>query len=534
MTLTYLVQNSTSDSVGLVMIRKFFQMIFVGNDRKSLHIYTASVLGGQKEELLEKTGKAKTKYVSELNDLSSFVVKFGFMITGNDNNDVISITSEDITNDHHGLLSQIDCIRRVWGEECAIISDNQSQLNEKLKRLLGEDPNYAVTAPLASRKLLWIEDKRKEHEGEMMALAISGGFSADDYPLNTDKSGEKKPEGSEQAFYRIQVPDNIELLKGIELVNWVKTTIRFKNKLRDSNLNYCIKKEMQANEGTIYVAPDFTWYFSPPAKSRISNESSIVEVVSKKTNCDMSCRYRDTLKQCASEPAQYDCECPIKEHFNSHHTTTSISNAINPVANKTTVNFTRWTQDEQINYRQKYRLASKNVMTQTSPFKDLSEINMFLDLSDEHGRGNRQFILSIFISFALAFGVDTTRLSNAEAYFPSWFILNADFFWLLLLVVLSLNLFIRPPRTQREQFFHLWREFNIYASTLWTLYVFIISKTPPCASLTALAAQYSISVFLVMKVFFGVFIISDSLYAIINIHTFHDPIVSGIFQDDIL
>lgn len=46
MTVTFSIRNVTDDLVKTVMLRKFFQMVFVGNDRKSLHIYTATVLGG--------------------------------------------------------------------------------------------------------------------------------------------------------------------------------------------------------------------------------------------------------------------------------------------------------------------------------------------------------------------------------------------------------------------------------------------------------------------------------------------------------
>ena len=47
MTVTFNIHNVTNGSESTVLLRKFFQMVFVGNDRKSLHIYTATVLGGR-------------------------------------------------------------------------------------------------------------------------------------------------------------------------------------------------------------------------------------------------------------------------------------------------------------------------------------------------------------------------------------------------------------------------------------------------------------------------------------------------------
>ncbi len=108
MTITYYMSNATPNLVKTIMVRKFFQMVFVGNDRKSLHIYTASVLGGCPKVKLEKKkpGAESTNYVSQLDKLNAFRMKFDFVVRGNDNNDVLSIESEDITDGDRGFLSQ--------------------------------------------------------------------------------------------------------------------------------------------------------------------------------------------------------------------------------------------------------------------------------------------------------------------------------------------------------------------------------------------------------------------------------------------
>ena len=437
MTITYRINNTTPDLVQTVVLRKFFQMVFVGNDRRSLHIYTASVIGGCRD--VDKGEKCSndfysTRYVSQLNALLGFRMKFDFVVRGNDNNDVLSIKSEDLTSGGQGFLSQIEYIRQVWGEECDIVHNNQAKLIEKLavihpecplissgsgsdiakaqEWLTGHGTTSEKTAALAHEQLLFLCDEKKKQEGEMCALALPGNFLHDDYQRPSDwKKRDKAPEGSEHASYCIQVPPKVTLVPGIELVNWVKTTISFRSQFHDSNLNFCIQKDARPQTEIQYIAPDFTWYFSPPVKAFINNESSSAEIKLLRDSKEpvRECKYRDQLNTDKSGCDLLKCTCPLQNLTFWDHTTERYLNVINPVANKTTVNFRQWIDAEMISYRQKYRLAVKNIFTRNVTIDNVSEINIFLDTTDEHGRGNRQFVLGLFISFALAFGIDKTR-----------------------------------------------------------------------------------------------------------------------------
>ena len=97
MTITFCIHNVTFDLVKTVILRKFFQMVFVDNDRKKLHIYTATVLGANEERLLSaaKVKNKETKYISSLGEqgCKEFYMKFGFIVTGNDDNEVLRIIS---------------------------------------------------------------------------------------------------------------------------------------------------------------------------------------------------------------------------------------------------------------------------------------------------------------------------------------------------------------------------------------------------------------------------------------------------------
>lgn len=522
MTITYSIKNVTQELVQEIMLRKFFQMVFVGNDRKSLHIYTASVIGAS----TKCNSVSQSHFISDLEPIKSFYMEFGFSVKGNDNNDVVAIVNEDVTDGENNFLSQIEYIRQVWGDECEIIHNDQKKLNKRLKDYLGVEPtgNKQNIAQLAQHNVLWIEDKKKEQEGEMSSLAIAGAFNTKNYKnvsAKNKKDYRKLQEEKEAAYYLIKVPQEITFVKGFELVNWVKTTIQFKNKFRETNLNFCIQKEECETQ---YVTPDFTWYFSPPVKSFIDNESSSVEIkYSIISNSENGCKY-------SKIHLGKKCDCPVRNQM-TEQLTKRYLNVINPVANKTTVYFKRWTEHEKISYRKKYRLATKNVLMNHHLFSDIREMNMFIDTTDEHSRGNRQYVLSIFISFALAFGIDSTRLKEVAAFFPFASLFNADALWLLLLIVFTMNLLIRPPHEEGKSQYFIWRKINIIVCLIWIIYVFIISKSPGLATLLPSLQEFKDNI---IQGIYVLLIISMSWYTWLNVTKFHDPILSEIFDDDIL
>lgn len=550
MTITFGIRNITSELVKNVMLRKFFQMVFVGNDRKTLHIYTATVIGGSSESDCK---------LSCLQDLTNFCMKFGFIVTGNDDNEVLSIISENVTDGKNGMLSQVDCVRQVWGKQCTVINNNQSRVKELYKKLLenqknsvqseenekkhlqsnkSKDNDDSLLSSIVKSRVLWIEDDDKAQEDGMMSMAIAGEFDAEDYDglsrkKNSDSSYYRVNEGSEKAFYRVSVPENLQLPNGIELLTWVKTTIKFKHQIDDQNLIFCIQKEKDDN--THYEAPDFTWYFSPPVKSFINYESSSAEVRWKKDTIDSKACKLNT-----------NCKCPLKPETRSRFATKRYENAINPVANKTTVNFSRWIDDEMIGYRQKYRIASKNILKSSDNFNELAELSIYIDTTDEHSRGNRQYILGLFISFALALGIDKTRLADAQIYFPFANLFIADTWWMMFIIAITLNILIRPPKSIYERRYIRWKKYNCIASIAWIICVFCIDKSvwitsvlnrgvfnPVMECINGLTT-FNINYFLIPQLLFLLILGSNILYIVKNIKKYHDPVLSRLFGENIL
>ena len=526
------MNNVAGEYIKTVMLRKFFQMVFVGNDRKTLNIYTATVLGGSDKDDSEKQqpkSNVRTSCISELDRLKEFCMKFGFIVTGNDDNEVESIVSENVTEENRGFLSQVDCIQQVWGKECSVLYNDQTLLESKYRLFMGYGEEDAIKyrkslASLAKKRNLWIEDESKKLETEMCAIAIPGYFSNENYKRDKNaKTDNYKNDGNETAFYRISVPKGQDICKGIELLNWVKTTIRFKHHLNDQNLNFSIIK----SDNTRFIAPDFTWYFSPPVKSFISYESSSAEVGWRRND--------NSGKKC---PLHEVCECPVKPEANEQLSSQRYDNIINPVANKTTVNFVRWAKDEMISYRQKYRITAKNIFTRPKDFDNIKELNIFIDTTDEHGRGNRQYILGIMISFALAFGIDKTRLGDAQRYFPFEKLFLADTWWLFMIAVVTLNLLIRPVRVIRKRRIIYWRRFNLISSLIWIFIVFCVDRsqwiTAWFKSSLASLIKIDINYFAIFRGFFVVFLISNILYIAWDIIKYHDPVISSLFGEDIL
>lgn len=453
MTITFNIHNVTSDLVKKVMMRKFFQMVFMGNDKKSLHIYTATILGASEAE--------GDDFISDLENLKPFRMHFEFAIGSNDSNEVVSIKNENLTETEHGFLNEIACIRKVWGQKCKIVSGSQAEIISLLEEITCGDKEHGEyhntqTANLAKYKLLWTEQQKNDVEDKLLkSLSIAGCFE--------DVEDNEEPNLRDGIFmrkaYAISVPQRISFPKGIELVNWVRTTIEFKYNFDDTNLNYVIKNACSKNT---VLTPDFTWYFSPVVKSFIDNRNCMVEI-----------------KRDSSSGASV-CVCPIQKQEPRFYLSDKFQNSVDAVPNKLTVNFHHWKEDEKINSRQKYRLATRDVLPDYKAFAEVSEISIFLDTADEHNRGNRQFILGVFISFALAFGIDSARLSEISYCFtPINLVLKEDVCWLIFLMLCSLSLMNKPAKlSENSRGMMYFRKALLMISLAWIVVVYGVLRVP--------------------------------------------------------
>lgn len=528
MTITYTIHNSTSELVKTVMLRKFFQMTFVSDDRKALHIYTATVIGASpslyQEENTESKKQKPEDFLSKLSSANSFRMRFEFAVATNDHNEVLNITHEDITETpKDGFLEEEECIRQVWGTRCSVFTDDQEKIHERLKILnknIGlPEQNFndlvSTTGKLSGKKLLWTEQQKGGMNKNLLtSLSIPGKFEIVDEP----PVPRKRDEISYRSAYTINVPSDLEIPDGIELVNWVVTTIEFKYPLNAEEYNYVIKKDITEPTSYVLLCPDFTWYFAPPVKTFIDSRNSMVELKRGQTGGSVS------------------CACPIKQRKDVYLLNDKYQNSINTVPNKLTVNFSRWDKDEKINARQKYRLSAKEILPNPETISDISEIDIYLDMSDEHNRGNRQFILGLFISFALSFGIDSGRLQEISSYFP--FITDLfplDVWWITFLVLFSLVLMNKPAvfaKHERGQL--LFRKVLIGLTMAWTGIAFGLLRSPLLTTVVEKNDLVQTGVSLFMTVTLCALIVVQGIYLrVIRINKF-DNLFVRLFGDDIL
>ena len=460
-----------------IMLRKFFQMVFVGTDKKSLHIYTAIVVGAR---VVGARVVGETSDDSFISDLSTGDIRLKVDISVNkiDNNNIKNIKSEDITlspkGKNSGFIDQIECIKRVWGPKCCIINENKQILIDKIKELTDEEldkdseeldkDSKEIIDSLVRERLLWIEhDKKdKEENKKLMSLAIPAKIDIDNKSEENSKNNDEIEKTSSYIIYK---PLQTKFIKGIELVSWVKTTIDFEYKICDKNMNFILKNSGDNND--CYFSPDFTWYFSPAPGSIIDNKNSILEIKRKNRSlCTM-----------------YDCcdnnkECSLKKTF-LNLPSEKIQNGITPVPNLLTVDFQYWTEDEKIKQRQKYRISAKDFLSNPQALNDISEINIYIDSQDEHARGNRQFLVGIIISFLLAFGLDSNRINEFGNYLFLNNILSTDICWIIYIVLISFTLLIRPNYIHEvyRKAIKL-RRFTLIISFLWIVLSLVIFRLP--------------------------------------------------------
>lgn len=526
MTITYKIHNSTSQLVKTVMLRKFFQMTFVSDDRKSLHIYTATVMGASPDVYNDGSNgqdRKATGFLSSLEQVKPFRMRFEFAVATNDHNEVLNITHEDITEcQKDSFLKEEECIRQVWGSRCSIFTDDQVKICgclDKLYREAGQTEKLSIlesekdlTAKLAGRKLLWTEQQKGGMENALFnSLSLAGRFEKVEEP----PVPRKRDAISYRSAYTINSPTDLTVPDGMELVNWVLTTIQFKYPFSEEELNYVIKKDNIDASSCVLLCPDFTWYFAPPVKSFIDSRNSMVE-----------------LKR-GQNSGSIACECPIRQRKDVYLSRDKYQNSISTVPNKLTVNFSRWDRDEKINARQKYRLSARDILPSPETISDIVEIGIYLNMSDEHSRGNRQFMLGLFISFALAFGIDSSRLAEISAYFTSitkFFPL--DVWWITLLVLFSLVLVNRPTAFAKHERLLLGARKGILLFTmLWTVIAFAFLRSPLFGDFVAVSTDM---LGIIMSISLIVILVVQVVYLFnVRINRF-DNLFVRLFGDDIL
>lgn len=353
-TVTLTISNLNNKDYRTIILRKFFNMVFVEEDGKTLNIYTATVFGGAEEHKRSKDGIPIPRAVEG----HACALNFAYNIQGGQSarsrNDTIRIKFSDVTDafldkkKHNGNFTNWDQIMEVWGD---IEQLGQDSAGLALKEFYPELYSEAPSPDVSEKVHLKCEEKKKKHSHRF--VGFPGTFKID----NDEKS------------YTLI---NQHECAGVEAINWVKTTIELncdilKPKIMaDRKINFDVKFESDCT----YYTPDFTWYFAPPP-SYIVDDSALVDVGDKE----------------------------------------NVENIVTPVADKDTVRFDKWI-DERILERKKSRVLIKNYV-EADPYVLSGQcVRVNLSFSNPGRHSNAQFFIGLIVAFFLSFCADKTRLND--------------------------------------------------------------------------------------------------------------------------
>lgn len=241
--------NQNDADYPAVILRKFFNMIFVNADGKTLDIYTAIVFTGTKEtSLITGTNSLPIPFCMGKSK-NPCKIKFSYTVKKDGKNLDYpgNVKGLEFMNMTDRLFCQKKCVENVWGNCTAI--GTQKEVESKLKSLY---PTLASPTglPDVSKPPVWYIDE-KEKGSTHVFLASGSKFSCTENSY-TLSGGE---------------------CSGVEATSWVKTTLTLPkgvSPILDKQI--CFTVEFK---GTFFT-PDFTWYFAPPTNYVVDKDLSEV------------------------------------------------------------------------------------------------------------------------------------------------------------------------------------------------------------------------------------------------------------------
>lgn len=366
-TVTLKISNPNNRTYPTIILRKFFNMIFVEPDGKTLNIYTATVFGGAESINTQTGGGNNTPPTPKAVKNQACALKFTYDISGvppvKGRKNEISVKFQHITDSflsNNGNCSNRGQIQQVWGD-ITVLGEEEDVVRE-LRNIYPHiyPPSVELPAPDASRDKYFRFDSKKKEPSHSF-VATSGKYNED-------------------AGNNSYVLRNTTEIAGVEAINWVKTTIVLNCDIlkpvivADRKIQFNVQFENDAKPNkqnyTQYYTPDFTWYFAPPP-NYVVDDSALVDVADK----------------------------------------TNIDNIVTPVADKDTVRLDKWVE-ERILERKKSRVLMKNYIAADPYILSAQGVGVNLSFSNPGRHSNTQFFIGLIVAFFLSFCADKTRLND--------------------------------------------------------------------------------------------------------------------------
>lgn len=329
-----------------IMLRKFFNMVFISQDGRKLDVYNATVFGGFKSIPPSQEDAYNSPVQYDKSSTCSLKFKYFVSSDGDDNNSIVqSISSTDLTE---AFCAQPDWIAKVW-EEFGVVT-KQSDIKSTLIEYYPQMDKNTKTLDVAAHKCYIIGSPRDK---KYKAVATPGIVDIEGDHYSIRNKGE-----------------DAECMEGIELINWVKTSITLKQSILGKRTSFTL--ELGSEKETLFYTPDFTWYFAPPP-GYIMNEDSAKVLFGKD---------KDEMR-----------------------------NLVQSVADDTTVLFREW-KKEQIRARKKARV---NLTNFTEALSSYGIMEVKAEIFNPRKGENRQFFMGLVAAFFLSYCSDKTRMNDYYA-----------------------------------------------------------------------------------------------------------------------
>lgn len=243
------ITNPNNKDYPSVILRKFFNMVFIEPDGKSLSIYTATVFSGT-DSIENKEVIPTPKCVPNV----QCALRFDYAVGNANELQPTAVKFEDLTD---SFFDQTEWVSKVWGKvtECRTQGEIERILEDKYPAIYTETSGVTVPDVARAKPFLTIEEESK---GKTSHFCLVGKGSFDEPTLNG---------------YQLSTTNSVA---GIEAMNWIKSTITFKTDILHSNEK--INFEIVLSDDCEFYTPDFTWYFAPPPNYEVDVETATLAI----------------------------------------------------------------------------------------------------------------------------------------------------------------------------------------------------------------------------------------------------------------
>lgn len=247
------ITNVNNSAYPTIILRKFFNMVFVEPDGKTINIYTATVFGGAAKRVADSNGNKKSDPEPKNDKGSQCILKFSY----EKGQCVDKIVFSDLTKQY---ITQTDQIKKVWKNVTSL--STQEDIKAALVSCYPEfyKPEEDIKLPDKSTlgSVIQIDDGLGGSRSHTCIAAVG--------KCTIEKGGEPS--------YTLYTPTNSTI--GVEAINWIKTTIKLKNSILEDNQK--VEFSIQLDNQSEYYTPDFTWYFAPPTSYIVDAESAMLKI----------------------------------------------------------------------------------------------------------------------------------------------------------------------------------------------------------------------------------------------------------------